>query len=230
MTRRHISTAAALLALAVAGVVVALSLAPAAAAWEWTNLPNGYSVYVSSYQNADGSTCHIVRIDGRLMGDDCVDAAAMYVAIDAYVNSTICTKNPAAGGAACAPATTAAPPPVTTSETPPAPPPPPATTTISEPPPAAPAPPPATTTVTVTVTTTTTATTTTVDQSITDRLTAIENALRDLTSRIERLELASAAAQIAYDQAIAAGSDSAAAAELARGTYLNAEYGLGAFA
>jgi hypothetical protein len=51
-----------------------------------------------------------------------------------------------------------------------------------------------------------------------------------LTDRVTRIEKAGDAAWLAFEQAVAAGATNAEAAALARGTYLNAEYGLGEFA
>lgn len=92
--------------------------------------------------------------------------------------------------------------------------------------PASPQPQPATTA-------TSTEPTATVDDAVaalSARIAALEAQLAALTTRVEKLELAGQAAQLAFDQAVAAGMDGASAADLARATFLNAEYGLGAFA
>jgi hypothetical protein len=231
-------TQLALLAVTAAGFAAALTLtAHPARAWDWTSLPNGYNVRVTNYPNAsgDGSTCHKVSVDGHAMGDDCVDNAGMYAAIDAYIDSTICTVNPAAGGSRCvtttsstAPATTTAASTTTTTSTS-------STTTQSQSEaPAqgaaaatteqAPAPPAATTTVVVT-------TTTPADvQDLTARLDKLAAELAALTTRLDRVEAAGNAAWVAFLQAVNNGDDQATAATVARGTYLNAIYALGAFA
>jgi hypothetical protein len=98
--------------------------------------------------------------------------------------------------------------------------------------PAAP-PPTATTTITTTVTqpaTTTSAPSTPVEQSLHDQINALSAQIAALTDRVARLEKAGDAAWLAFEQAAAAGATNAEAADLARGIYLNAEYGLGAFA
>jgi hypothetical protein len=70
-------------------------------------------------------------------------------------------------------------------------------------------------------------------QQITDlqaQVAALQQQIVDLTATVDRLTLAGTAADLAYQQAIASGSDTQTAAAIAYGTYLNAEYGLGAFA
>ncbi len=54
--------------------------------------------------------------------------------------------------------------------------------------------------------------------------------IKALSGAVDRLALAGDASWLAFQQAIAAGDDVPTAATIARGTYLNAEYGLGAFA
>lgn len=78
----------------------------------------------------------------------------------------------------------------------------------------------------VTAPTTTAPTTTELDT----RIKALEDQIAALTSRVDRLEKAVDAAWLAYEQELTKGTDPATAADIARGTYLNAVYGLGAFA
>lgn len=222
-------------AAAVAGLVLALLvLAPSASAWDWHALPAGYAI-TSSYTtvchvatdpcvDGEGSTCTHLGISAAGAGSfnetDCVNPT-FQADLDAFVDSTICTVNPAAGGAACQPASTSAPPETATQ---------PATTTEPTPPATTE---PGTTTVETAPPTTTTLATTIVDPAIAalnDRVAALEQALSALTSRVARLELAVDASQAAFEQQLAQGADVATAAAVARATYLNAVYGLGEFA
>lgn len=111
----------------------------------------------------------------------------------------------------------------------PPPPPSPAETT-----PTAPTAPEPTTTDTSTAPAVTTATETTatpVDTTTLEaRIKALEDAIAQLTDRVARVEKAVDAAWLAYEDAIKGGADAATAADIARGTALNAIYGLGAFA
>jgi hypothetical protein len=90
-------------------------------------------------------------------------------------------------------------------------------------------PPTVTTTVTRPATTTSTALTPSA-QSLQDQINALSAEIAVLTDRVTRVEKAGDAAWLAFEQAVAAGETNADAAALARGTYLNAEYGLGVFA
>lgn len=176
---------------AVCGFLLAL-YAPAAGAWDWSNLPNGYSIRDLNLPNG----CHQITISGTLIGSNC--DAGFQAALDAYVDSTICQVNPAAGGARCVtttqttaatsttPSTTS--PGATTTTTP-------AgttvqvTTTVEQPP----APQPTgTTTVVVTVvspSTTTVVTVTTPASPDNDtRLTLIEQRLAVLEARVQVIE------------------------------------------
>jgi hypothetical protein len=63
-----------------------------------------------------------------------------------------------------------------------------------------------------------------------DQINALSAQIAALTDRVARLEKASDAALLAYQQAIQAGDDPAIAAAIARGTGLNVIYGLGGFA
>lgn len=234
--RRRILAITSLAALTGAGVVAALALAPVAlAAWDWHSLPDGYSV-TSSFTTVchiatdpcvggEGSICTHLSVSAGAAGTftetDCVNPT-FQSDLDAYVNRTICTVNPAAGGSACAPATTAQPattePPATTTTPPTTTAAPPVTTTA----PIDPGPPPTTTAVTTA--------TTTAAPTLEDRIKTLEDQIAALTNRVDRLEKAVDAAWLAYEQEIQKGTDSATAADIARATYLNAVYGLGAFA
>jgi hypothetical protein len=88
-------------------------------------------------------------------------------------------------------------------------------------------------TVTITVTqpaTTTSAAPTANEQSLQDQINALSAQIAALTDQLARVEKAGDAAWLAFEQAMAAGATRAEAAVVARGTYLNAEYKLGAFA
>ena len=100
----------------------------------------------------------------------------------------------------------------------------PATTTAA----GTPTPPPATVTTTVTQPASTTPTA--IEQSLQAQIDALSAEIAALTDPVARFEKAGDAASLAFEQAVAAGSTIADAAALARGTYLNACYGLGAFA
>lgn len=97
---RRVGSLAAAAAVAIAGFATALMItAPIASAWSWTGLPTGYNVSDSQYTTSDGGTCHRITVNGTYIGDNC--ASGFQAALDAYVNSTICTVNPAAGGSQC---------------------------------------------------------------------------------------------------------------------------------
>lgn len=206
-------TVTALAALVAAGAVAALTLAPAASAWDWQALPGGYT-YAAQPTTVDGKTCNQVRVGGVgvgvFNGNDC--DPGFQAGLDAFVNSTICRVNPAAGGSACPQPTTApaSAPPATTTDTPPAAPP--------------------TQTVVGTVTVTVTQPLTPVEQSLSDQLAALAAQVQALTDRVTILEKASDAALLAMQQALENGSSPAEAAAIARGTALNVIYGLGEFA
>lgn len=213
-----------------AGCAAALTLGVTrASAWDWQSLPTGYSV--SNYTTVchiatdpcvggEGSTCNHLTIHGASTPwaeTDCVNPT-FQADLDAFINSTICTVNPAAGGSACAPATTA--PPATTTA--------PVTTnpgaTTTQPASTDPAP----------TTTQADPGTTTIDQSaqiasLQSQIAVLAQQIADLTTQVEKLELASQAGTLAFNQAIANGSTVPEAAEIARGTAMNAVYGLGDF-
>jgi hypothetical protein len=241
-----------LLAAAVTGVslAAALTVAPKALAWDWHSLPSGYGVY--SYQlvchtstdnclNGDNSTCDVVTITApnatpnQTSVQDCSDPN-FQAEIDAFVNATVCTVNPAADPSLCSPTTTsvasttaqttttpttttAAAPASTTTTTSAAPASSPAVATAS--PTLAAAPAPATTT-----TQTVTVTTTVEDPSLTQRVTALEQNYAALAARVNAIEQANAAAWQTYHDDIVAGLAPAAAALDARSVALNAVYQL----
>jgi hypothetical protein len=68
-----------------------------------------------------------------------------------------------------------------------------------------------------------------VEQSLQDQINALSAKIAALTDRTARLEKAGDAAWLAFLRAVASGANPASAAETARGTFLNAIYGLGAF-
>jgi hypothetical protein len=126
MTSRRIFGIGLLTLCAATGLMIALLAFPSiASAWNWRSLPSGYSTSAVSYTDENGNACQKVSIDGHYMGDTCTDPGGLAANVDAYVNSTICSVNPAAGGSQCvtttAPTTTAQ---TTTSDT---------TTTTSDP-------------------------------------------------------------------------------------------------
>jgi hypothetical protein len=69
-----------------------------------------------------------------------------------------------------------------------------------------------------------------VEQSLQDQIAALAGEIAVLTDPVVRLEKASDAALLAYQQAIQAGDNPATAAAIARGTGMNVIYGLGDFA
>jgi hypothetical protein len=140
MTRK-LFVAPLLAAVAALGLTVGLLSFPSvASAWDWHSLPAGYSsgsrqvvchVATDPCIGGEGSICNLVTVRAYPAGGgaqiaildqlaDCVNAN-FQVIFDAFIDSTICQVNPAAGQAAglCAPpATTTAPattePPATT--------------------------------------------------------------------------------------------------------------------
>ena len=217
--KRRITTIATLAALTAAGVLAALAIAPAAAAYTWDQLPGlGYSLSVENL--ADG--CHVVSAGygsaaKTLIGNDC--DADFQAKLDAFVQATCpCAQ----------PTTTAAPASTVTPTTPPV-----TTTSPSDP---APAPTPTTTEAAPTTPTTTaieTATTSAVDARIAQLeadIASLKTLLAALTARVDRVVHAGDVAWLAFQEAILNGKDAAAAADIARGTYLNAVNGLGEFA
>src|SRR4051794_27817185 len=74
---------------------VLLLWTPAALAWDWNHLPNGYAVTDVNL----GGGCHRITISGHLVGSTC--DSGFQAALDSYIDSTICSVNPVAGGAAC---------------------------------------------------------------------------------------------------------------------------------
>jgi hypothetical protein len=207
------------------GAAVALTFPHAASAWDWQHLPLHYSTSVVHYTDLGGNACEKISIDGNYMGDTCTDPAALQANVDAYVNATVCDRDPAAGQAAglCLPTTTAAT--TTTADTTTA-----ATTTTTA----------ATTDATSTVTAPTTSTgpavttdtqtvtiTTTVeDPALAARVTALEQNYATLAARVTAIQDANAAAWQTFHDKVAAGWNIPAAALAARSAGLNAVYEL----
>lgn len=200
---------------------VALTFPAIANAWDWTHLPAGYTVHDSIYHPSGGGSCDRITVNGTYIGDAC-DTANFQTALDAYINSTICTVNPAAGGSACVTTTATAAATTTTTV---------ATTdpgTTSATTTAAAAPvgtAPSATASTQTVTTTETVTVS--DPALTARVTTLEAEYAALAARVGAIEQANAAAEAAYNQAITAGDSPELAASIAISTALNTLYGLG---
>lgn len=226
MRRASVSAlAVVVLALGVAAAMFATPQAHAAGDWSWGSLPNGYGTSVVNYSPTPGTNCHQVSIDGHYMGDDCTDPAGLQANVNSYVDSTICTRNPAAGQShgMCFPqptttdapaattstdgtTTTSASPPVTTTVTGPG-----ATTTV-----------PGGTTPTVTDTTSTTPT---CDITCLEaRIAALEKQYADLAHRVDAIQQANTASWDAFSQVIADGGSVADAAAAARSAGLNAIY------
>lgn len=231
--KRLFGVSAALAGLVAAGAFAALVVAPTASAWDWMHLPAHYNVSSVSYGTCPGSSSVqwiTVSINGTALGSTC--DAGFQAAVDAYVDSTICTVNPQAGGSACAPTTTTAPATTTdttsttttTSTTPGA-----TTTASTTPTSTTPADPGSTTAVTNTTAAVTTALSP-AEQTLSDKIDALAAQIAALTTRVDRLAAASDAAWLAYQQALESGETPAAAAMIARGTALNVIYGLGSFA
>jgi hypothetical protein len=198
-------------AAAAAGLTVGLlALAPAAHAYSVHQLPSlGYSVEVTTlvggcreYSAGYGKTPR------QLIGTDC--DGDWQAKLDAFVQAT-CPCAQTTTTEAPAPPVEPVPPPATNTTGSPEPSPPPTTTEAGPP---------------------TTATTTAPDpiSDLAARITALEQQIAALTSRVDRLEKAGDAATRAFERAIEGGATPADAADQARGTWLNAVYGLGAFA
>lgn len=217
---------------ALGAIVAALTIAPtASASWDWTNLPAGYHVVDASNgpcPDGSGATQHWITLNGTQIFPSTCDSG-FQAALDAYVDSTICTVNPQAGGAACAPTTTAAPTDTVATTTTAVD----TSTTTTAAPPATTDPantPPATTTVDPAAAGQTTTALTPNEQSLQDQIDKLAAQISALTSRVDRLDQASVAAQLAYQQAIANGDTPDVAAEIARGIGMNVIFGLGDFA
>lgn len=188
-------------ALALSGAFAAVLVTSSTAqAWDVNSLPDGYS------------TAHWLNVSPE--PGSCPEGYTV-VGFDAAISLGLCDPTfqqqlDAFIDSTCPCARTTAAPTTETTTTPPAPQPP-----------------------LVTTATTSTEPTATVDDAVaalSARIAELEAQLAALTTRVEKLELAGQAAQLAFDQAVAAGMDGASAADLARATFLNAEYGLGAFA
>lgn len=165
-----------------------LTFPATALAWDWHQLPAGYAVSnhttichiaTDPCVDGEGSTCNHLTIHTQIgvtfSETDCVNPNFQQH-LDAYVDSTICRVNPAAGGQACIVSTSTTTAAGTTSETPPA-----GTTTTAGPGETTPA-------TTPTVTVTTTVTTTVADPTLEARLTALEQRNAANEARIAELE------------------------------------------
>lgn len=202
MKRLH---AAALTLVLAAGfaAAIALTMPAVAQAWDWSNLPNGYGLSSGNL----GNGCYEIAVSGTPIGSTC--DADFQQHLDAYIDSTICTVNPAAGQARgmCMPTTTVAAD-TTTSAAPPV-----GTTTSALPTETVP-----TTTVTVTVTTT--------DPTIETRVTALEAQYAALAKRVDAIAQANTASWTAFIDATNAGASLVDAALAARSAGMNAIYAL----
>jgi hypothetical protein len=222
-----------LAALFAAGCAAALSLGVhRASAWGPNDLPPGWFVeHISVLHTTVCPESYRIWTTNRASWSDpfCTDSSSFQADFDAWVNSHY-TPPPATTTAETVPpvtttivitTTTPAPTTATTATTSG-----PATATGPSAPAPAPEPAPVAVTNTVTVTTTVTP----VEQSLQAQIDALAAQLASLTDRVTRLEKAGDAAWLAFQQSIANGSDPAAAADIARGTWLNAVNGLGEFA
>jgi hypothetical protein len=246
--KRRLSLSTVLAVSLAAGMLAALSHAPSALAWAPDNLPPGWTaeqIHTVHAQSCEWS--YRIWTAGRAAWSNpfCTDSPSFQTDFDGWVDAHYTAPPPPPPATTATPITvtiptsttvaTATTPSVTVTEAAPptgAPvdtttsPTPPADTTIA-----------AVTTTAPTVTETIIVTTTTAApdlspavQAIADRLNDIAVQLAAVTNRVARLELAGDAAWVAYLRAVSAGEHPAAAAAVARGTYLNAVYELGAFA
>lgn len=211
--------------LALAGVgTAALLVASTASAWDVNNLPQGCAQDGTLFDAAGPSFSYWIKCgNNRTLihyGSDPIPNAPTdsnwQGSLDSFVDANY-----------TAPVTTTAAPVATTTDV---------TTTAPTTTPASP-PPVGTTTITQTVTTptetTTVGVTTTVSLVETDlqrQIDALAAQLAQLTDRVTRLEKAGDASWLAFQQAVAGGADASAAADQARGTWLNVVNQLGAFA
>lgn len=224
MIRRRITLLTALGALTAAGVAAGLAFAPTALAWSPANLPPGWTV--DHIQNVGAASCpsayRIRTATAGVFSDPlCEDSPTYQHDFDAYVDAHYSppptTPATTTGSTSTVATTTTAA--ATTTDT----------TTAQAP--AAPAAPMTTdTTAAVTTATTTTSTVDTALASLQAQIDTLSAQLAQLTDRVARVERAVDAAWLAYQQALTEGVSAPAAADLARGTYLNAIYQLGAFA
>lgn len=233
MKIRNLARAAALTMLAIAGLAAAGVWPKAADAWDYNNLPNGYSetrIHIAPAQ--DGTACIDLQISYGTAGTTDIGSTCepgFQAALDAYVNATICAANPAAGQAQgmCLPPPTTTTAATTTAQTTttavtttdptvtaPAPVggPAPAVTTSSVPP--DPAPPTVTVTTTVTVP----------DPTLEQRIAALEKKYAELAARVDAIEQANTASWDAFNATLAAGGTVADAALAARSAGWNAIY------
>lgn len=219
---KRIALIAALLA---AGALAALSLGVGrASAWSPTDLPPGWTI---SHELSNAQTCpEAWRIHTPSNADFsdpfCTDSPTYQQDFDAWVDARYTAPPPTTAATTVPPLTTTV---VITTTTPADTNTTPASTDPNPNPPPAPAPQqPVTNTFTVTTTASP------VEQSLQAQIDALSAQIAGLTNRVTRLEKASDAAWLAFQQAIANGDDVAAAAAIARGTAMNVIYHLGDFA
>lgn len=199
--RKTLTAAAALAVLAVAGVLAALTFAPVANAYTVGDLEGlGYRVQHTIDQSPPAGVCPETYLVAGYGSSILLRTCDL--AFSQKLDEFVRATCPCAQTTA-APTTTAA---TTTTET-------------------APPPPPVTTTVTVT-----TPPPVEVIDDLTARIVALERQIAALTTRVDRLDLAGDASWLAYQQSIEKGDPPDVAAGLARATWLNAVYALGAFA
>lgn len=208
----------ALVTLAAAGAFAALVIATPASAWSPSNLPSGWSVssVVTMGANYCAQAYRIWTADRSQVSDAfCTDSPTYQQDFDAWIDARY-----------TAPVTTTATPPVTTTVT--------ITTTtptdtatVTQPAETTTTPPPPQTTPVNVTTIVTTAGP--VEQALQAQIDALTAQIAALTDRVTRLEKAGDASWLAYQQSVAKGDSPEIAAMVARGTWLNAVYGLGDF-
>lgn len=224
--------ASALIVIFAAGCLAALSLgASRASAWTIDALPPGFATSHTHVNDApscaDYYTISYASASGTFSRNLCTDSPTYQQDLDAFVDAhytapvttTATTTQPGATttvvitttAPAATTATTTGPTDTTTA---------PVDTTVSAPAPAAP--------VTTVVTVITTATP--LEQSLQAQIDALAAKIAALTDRVTVIEKAGDASWLAYQQSIANGDPADVAAGIARGTWLNAVYGLGDFA
>lgn len=230
MRRRTILIAPLVALICAAGFAVALLSFPAvASAWSPTSLPPGWTIeHDTGGLDPNCQDAYRIWTEGRAAFSNalCTASPSYQADFDAWVDAHYTAPPPppptttASTTSTTSPAVTTTVPATTTVTTT-------TTTTVPAPDPAPPTtttPTPATTTPTVTA-----PTLTPVEQSLQDQLDTLTAAIAAVTDRLARLEQAGDAAWLAYQQSVARGDGPATAAGVARGTFLNVIYGLGAF-
>lgn len=211
--------------LAILGAALAALVASSPArAWDVTNLPAGYSTAHWHDSSPPPGSCSdgwsVVGFSASISIGEC--DPAFQQKLDDFINATCPCATTAA---ATTPSTDTA---TITTDTASA------TTTdpvSTTPPPTQPPPPVDPPVNTTTQTIAAPPDKTAVEISALDaRITALEQQIAALTTRVDRITLAGDASWLAYQQSIANGDSPEIAALMARGTWMNAVYGLGAFA